>query len=334
MIRLQKRLITYSLISLLLMLVCLFSLLVYLVLHPQNVFRLLVIFITTGALLFISTFFFLRWGTRSISRSVSLLSEKITALSRGEQDIMFHHSDTKEMQEIVRAAEILQYEMVSREKERRQWTQDITHDLRTPITAIKSQLQAVRDGVFSLDENRYNLLFKELGIIEKMVGDFSLLSRIESPEMKLHQKWVLSGRLMDTLLHRFDPLSHERNIRLKGEVGNFYFKTDENLFLRAASNLVQNAFQYTSSGSEVKISLTIEKNQIRFIVENPGMIPEEDLPYIFQRLYRGEKSRTTTGSGLGLTIAKSIAQLHNGDIQARNSDHETSLFEMTINMTF
>jgi len=334
MIRLQKRLITYSLISLLLMLLCLFLLVVYLVLHPQNVFRLIVIFAFTGAFLFLSTFLFLRWGTRSISRSVSLLSEKITALSRGEQDILFQHSDTKEMQEIVRAAEILQYEMVSREKERRQWTQDITHDLRTPITAIKSQLQAVRDGVFPMDEERYNLLFKELGIIEKMVGDFSLLSRIESPEMKLHQKWVLSGRLMDTLLHRFDPLSHERNIRLKGEVGNFYFKTDENLFLRAASNLVQNAFQYTGSGSEVKISLTIEKNQIRFIVENPGMIPEEDLPHIFQRLYRGEKSRTTTGSGLGLTIAKSIAQLHNGDIQARNSDYGTSLFEMTINMTF
>lgn len=271
-------------------------------------------------------------STRRIGFTISLLSGKITNLSRGERDIYFNHSDTEELQEIARAAEILQYELMIREKERRQWTQDITHDLRTPITALKSQLQAIKDGVFPLDSGRYNQLFRELGIIEKMVQDFALLSRIESPEMKMHQHWVLSTRLLESLTNRFLVQAHDLGISLETEADTFYFKVDEDLFLRAASNLIQNAFSYSVKGSFIGICLRIHQNQILFSVENEGTIPEEDLPHIFQRLYRGEKSRTTSGSGLGLTIAKSIAQLHNGDIQARNHGEGRTLFEMTINM--
>jgi two-component system sensor histidine kinase BaeS len=272
--------------------------------------------------------------TKKVSKAVNLLSRKITALSHGQRNIFFNHSRTYELQEIARAAEVLQYELLSKEKERRRWTQDITHDLRTPITAIKSQLQAVRDGIFFLDKDRYDLLFRELGIVEKMVQDFALLSRIESPEMILHQQWLLSRRVVSNLLSRFTAQALERNIQLQQNGVEFYFKADEGLLTRAVSNLIQNAFQHCSDGGTIEVTLYIRKNQILFSVKNPGTIPEEDLPLIFQRLYRGEKSRTTSGSGLGLTIAKSIAQLHRGDIQAKNSPDGYTIFEMVINMEF
>lgn len=292
------------------------------------------VYIFLSLMLIIGSGLWTLWNSRKISYSVQLLSKKLTAMARGERDILFSQNSTFELQEIVRAAEVLQYELMNREKERRQWTQDITHDLRTPITAIKTQLQAVHDGVFLLDEDRYNLLFRELGIVEKMVQDFALLSRIESPEMHLHERWISGPQLLKNLVSRFTALAHENEVDLKEQAANFYFKADENLLIRAASNLVQNAFQHTPKGGTISIELKIRKNQILLRIENPGTIPDEDLPHIFQRLYRGEKSRTSSGSGLGLTIAKSIAQLHRGDVTAQNSSRKTTLFEMTINMAF
>jgi len=334
MIGIQKKLIAHTSLNILVVMIAFFALQTFLCSLTWSLTLKIISYLVTAILLGLFSYWYILATTRSVSDSVKGVAEDIQALSRGDEDIHFKQSNTLEIQEIVKAAEILQFEIMNGEKERRQWTQDITHDLRTPITAIKSQLQAVRDGVFSMDEERYTLLFRELGIIEKMVQDFALLGRIESPEMKMHQKWVLSQRLMESLVQRFDMQTRDRNIRLIPEAGYFYFKTDDNLFLRAASNLIQNAMQYTHADSEILLKLVINQNQILFSVENPGMIPEEDLPFIFQRLYRGEKSRTTTGSGLGLTIAKSIAQLQKGDIQARNTDHGSTVFEMTINMVF
>ncbi len=267
-----------------------------------------------------------------LSLATKALSMKLTALANGEREVSFYTKNPSEFNEIAQAAELLQYELDKNEKERVRWSQDITHDLRTPITAMKIQLEGMRDGVLTPSEDRYRLLFKEINELEIMLSDFSLLNRIETPDLVLQKEWLSSEEIIKTLYERFNYLADKGGINLIARWDKFYFKADSSLFIRAASNLIQNALSYSSSGAEVHLSFRLYDNMIQLTVENPGNIPEEELPLLFQRLYRGESSRTTSGSGLGLTIAKSIAQLHQGDIQAMNSNRGTTLFIMTINM--
>jgi two-component system sensor histidine kinase BaeS len=270
--------------------------------------------------------------TQAFSRGTSTLSHKLAALANGEREVNFFIREPSEFNEIAQAAELLQYELDKNEKERIRWSSDITHDLRTPISAMKIQLEGMRDGVLSTTDDRYRLLFKEISELENMLSDFSLLNRIETPDMFIQMEWLSSEEIMNTLYERFNIQAVKRDITLKAHWDSFYFKADSSLFIRAASNLIQNALSYTSGGSDVQLSFKLYDNMIQLTVENPGNIPEEELPLLFQRLYRGESSRTTSGTGLGLTIAKSIAQLHQGDIQAMNSNRDTTLFIMTINM--
>ncbi|MDC7219504.1 MAG: HAMP domain-containing sensor histidine kinase [Spirochaetales bacterium] len=270
--------------------------------------------------------------TDSLSLATRSLSMKLTALANGEREVSFYTKNPSEFNEIAQAAELLQYELDKNEKERVRWSQDITHDLRTPVTAMKIQLEGMRDGVLSHSKERYDILFKEINELEIMLSDFSLLNRIETPDLVLQKEWLSSEEIINSLTGRFRPQADKDGINLISRWDKFYFKADSSLFLRAASNLVQNALSYSSSGSEVHLSFRLYDNMIQLTVENPGTIPEEELPLLFQRLYRGESSRTTSGSGLGLTIAKSIAQHHQGDIQAMNSNRGTTLFIMTINM--
>jgi two-component system, OmpR family, sensor histidine kinase BaeS len=268
----------------------------------------------------------------ALSLATRSLSMKLTSLANGDREVSFYTKNPSEFNEIAQAAELLQYELDKNEKERVRWSQDITHDLRTPITAMKIQLEGMRDGVLTPSESRYQLLFKEINELEIMLSDFSLLNRIETPDLVLQKEWLSSEEIIQTLYGRFSILADKEGINLIARWDKFYFKADSSLFIRAASNLIQNALTYSSSGAEVHLSFRLYDNMIQLTVENPGTIPEEELPLLFQRLYRGESSRTTSGSGLGLTIAKSIAQLHQGDIQAMNSNRGTTLFIMTINM--
>lgn len=274
-----------------------------------------------------------RWRRLSRrSQDTAAFAKKLTALANGQRNVNFHVSGESGFSEIAQAADLLQYELDRNERERIRWSQDITHDLRTPITAMKIQIEGMRDGILDTTPERYDLLFKEMNELEIMLSDFSLLNKIETPDMVLQMEWLYSEEIMNTLWDRFNILAEKSGLRLKADWDTFYFKADSSLFIRAASNLIQNALSYSSAGSDVNLSFKLYENMMQLIVENPGNIPEEELPLLFQRLYRGETSRNSSGSGLGLTIAKTIAQLHSGDIQAMNSNRGTTLFIMTINM--
>ena len=104
---------------------------------------------------------------------------------------------------------------------------------------------------------------------------------------------------------------------------NFNFKADPLLLMRCVSNLLQNAFQYTAEGGEVTLCTEkLEENRIKISVLNTGAISGEDIPHVFDRLYRGDRSRSTAGSGFGLSIAQAIAILHGGKIEVRNATDE------------
>lgn len=231
-----------------------------------------------------------------------------------------------EFDRILDSVKKLKNRLLHEETLRRQWMQDISHDLRTPLTAVKMQVEGMNDGVLDATAERFAALYSELTLIEKLVWNLQDLSRFESPEMKISPADVNAWKFADDVSSRFVLLAEKKKIKFtvqKKCAGDFEFLADSLLLMRCVSNLLQNAFQYTAEGGEVALVIeNASENRAKISVMNTGAISEEDIPHVFDRLYRGDRSRSTAGSGLGLSIAQAIANLHGGKIEVQNEKNE------------
>jgi two-component system, OmpR family, sensor histidine kinase BaeS len=260
------------------------------------------------------------------SKQTSSLVDEITALSNGSRSISFTHLDTTEFDRIATSEEKLQNQLLKEESLRRQWMQDVSHDLRTPVTAVKVQLEAMDDGVLPATKERLSSLLNELNHIEKLVTNLHDLSKYESPEMKITPVTIYPQAFITDTKERFELLSSQKKIVLSCSAAfSEPFTADEFLLQRCVSNIVQNAIQYTISGGSICVTMAYADpgplhKTISIETKNTGELSKEDIAHVFDRLYRGDKSRTSGGSGLGLSIAKAIMDLHSGTIGVENKD--------------
>ncbi len=213
---------------------------------------------------------------------------------------------------------MLQEKLADEERLRGQWTADVAHDLRTPLAALRSQLEAMTDGVLPVTPDRLQRASAELSRVEALVTDLGELSRIESPGMRPVFADVDAGRFLSELCQRFQFEAGKRGIAFAcASDPGLVFSADSHLLHRAATNVLQNAFQHVPERGRVAVSIGAGGPQVAIRIENTGSIPEEEIPLVFDRLHRGEHSRHSPGSGLGLTIAKAVMELHGGSITDR-----------------
>ena len=267
--------------------------------------------------------------SNKLSRDADDLSRGLNRLAGGKRDVVFPDKGSKEILSISESALALQKELIQDEERRKQWAQDIAHDLRTPITAVKAQIEAIIDGVFKPENSRFNKLLKELKRLENLVEDMNSLSRIESSETELNTADVKTTDIAGILKERFEILADEKKIKLKLKAEDFFIQCDIHLLIRALSNLLQNSIKYSESGSIVSIDISKKEDNAIITVDNPGHIDDSEIDKIFDRLYRGETGRSSEGSGLGLTIAAVIVGQHRGKIRAENIQ---SMVRLTVSL--
>lgn len=263
----------------------------------------------------------------TFSKQTKSLVDEITSLGDGKRNIVFTHSNTAEFDLIATSEEKLQDQLLKEESLRRQWMLDVSHDLRTPVTAVKVQLEAMHDGVLATTKSRFDSLLSELTHIERLVNNLHDLSRYESPEMKIHLTLIDPGEFTDTMKEQFSILAEQKGLSYTCtcETG-IPFAADDFLLQRCVANVIQNAVKYTEGNGNIFFDMTQnESNEIVIEVKNTGTLSDENLAHVFDRLYRGDKSRTDGGSGLGLSIAKAIMSLHHGSISIANKDGYVSL---------
>ncbi|GEM_PF-369924 len=268
-----------------------------------------------------------------ISRQSRTVAEGLTAISGGRRDVAFPQNLVQELQVIAQNAEKLQERLSREETLRRQWSSDIAHDLRTPITSLRGQLEGMLDGVFPLSQERIEKIYREVLRMQALVQDLSELNRIESPEFRPNRTLVYPPKLVSDLKSRFEVVASEKGSSLEGSWSVEQFPADEKLIFRALSNLVQNALQYGNPG-RVEVRFTEQDGWVRIEVTNPGTIPEEQVPFLFRRLYRGDPSRSGEGSGLGLSIVEAIVKAHGGKVEFYNTEDGQSRFRIFLHKTF
>jgi two-component system sensor histidine kinase BaeS len=214
---------------------------------------------------------------------------------------------------------------------RRQWAADIAHDLRTPIAALKSQFEGMIDGVLELTRDRIAKNSIELLRIETLINDLGELTRLESPEIRIHRESIDADLFFKELNNRFEHEFEKNRLSIMWEKGVDTFTGDEGLVLRAVSNFISNAIRHTPEGGKIRIAIDKNGKDYTISVFNSGEgIPREEIAKVFDRLYRGEYARKTPGSGLGLTISQKIAELHAGKVTIKSSNDHGTTVEMRI----
>lgn len=261
--------------------------------------------------------------SRAVGRQASTLSEGLRRLASGERDVEFPVSAAREMRSIAESAVALQKQLSQEERLRRQWTQDIAHDLRTPVAALKAQFEAIQEGVVAATPERLTSVYSEVERIDELVNDLRELSRIESPEWKISPADLELEPFVRRLESRFKPLAEEKGIEFGAGAASTRFVADEHMLSRALSNVLLNAVQHTEPGGTIRLHAYEEQGSVCFNVENTGHVNETDIPHVFDRLYRGENSRGSRGSGLGLSITKAVVEAHNGTVHMYQSGDRT-----------
>lgn len=210
---------------------------------------------------------------------------------------------------------------------------DVSHELRTPLTVIKGNVDLMR-RMKQLDEESLTSIDQEAGRLTRLVGGLILLIQAESGKLALNLKPVELDTLILEVFHEMRILAGT-NVRLKlADIDQVQVNGDRDRLKQVLVNLVANAIQYTPQGGEVFMSLAIIGEQARIIVRDTGPgIPSADLPYIFERFYRAEKSRTrtrTSGFGLGLSIVQWIVENHGGTIKVESKEGQGTTFAIWL----
>jgi two-component system OmpR family sensor kinase len=206
----------------------------------------------------------------------------------------------------------------------RRFIADVGHELRTPLTVIKGNVDLMRRMGCSDDESLESIE-SEVDRLTRLVGDLLLLAQAESGKLPLDRRIVELDTVLLEVLHQMRVLARNRlNMRL-GDIDQVLVCGDQDRLKQVLVNLVGNAIQYTPDGGEVIVGLGKVENQAKLTVSDTGPgIPAEDLPHVFERFYRGEKSRTRgrdgKGFGLGLSIAYWIVRNHGGRIEVDSKE--------------
>jgi heavy metal sensor kinase len=212
---------------------------------------------------------------------------------------------------------------------------DVSHELRTPLTVIKGNVDLMRK-LKEADEDLLNSIDQEAGRLNRLVSGLLMLAQAESGKLPLNFSRVELDLLLTEVFTELRVLAGNK-VRLHlNQIDEAIVNGDRDRLKQVLLNLVANAIQYTPQGGEVFLSLARIGEQARIIVRDTGPgIPAEDLPYIFERFYRAEKSRTrskTSGFGLGLSITKWIVEQHGGQIKVESKEGEGTTFVIWVNV--
>jgi signal transduction histidine kinase len=212
---------------------------------------------------------------------------------------------------------------------------DVSHELRTPLTAIKGNVGLIRK--FGADEESLNGIEVEVDRLNRLVGDLLLLNQAESGMMPFDMTKVeLDSLIMDVIKQM--AVIGGQNVKIKlSAIEPLVIYGDMDRLKQVFINLISNAISYTKKGDTVDVAVKQENDHAVVSIEDHGPgIPENDLEHIFERFYRGDKSRTHTsnsGFGLGLSIAKWITEKHNGKIEVQSTVGKGTIFKVLLPMS-
>ncbi|MEW6717029.1 MAG: ATP-binding protein [Chloroflexota bacterium] len=260
---------------------------------------------------------------RQIVSPLRALSQSAQAIAGGDlrQRVTLHSDD--EIGQVARSFNHMAESLSQADVQRRNMIADIAHELRTPLTVVQGSLEALMDGVYDLTPDNVATVHKQTVVLTRLVADLRDLALAEAGQLRLERKAVSIAGIISQVSEGLEIQAQEKGVVLKFERAEDIPRilADEQRIAQVLYNLMSNALRHTPAGGTVTTSAELREARVLISVRDTGTgIPPEDLPHVFERFYRADRSRarSTGGSGLGLTIAKQIVEAHGGQIWAQS----------------
>jgi two-component system sensor histidine kinase BaeS len=229
-------------------------------------------------------------------------------------------------------------ELERTEEQRRNLTADVAHELRTPLHIIQGNLEGVLDGVYEPTPEHINATLEETHLLARLIEDLRMLSAAESGQLVLRTEPVRAGDLLADAATSFGGVAEAAGIDLRVEAAddaaNTLLTVDAARMNQVLGNLVANALRYTPEGGAITLGARRAAGGVTLTVRDTGVgIPAEDLPFVFDRFWRGDRARTHAegvGGGLGLPIARQLVELHGGQIEVDSAAGQGTIFTIWL----
>jgi signal transduction histidine kinase len=276
------------------------------------------------------------WGlSRAISRPVVNLTGATRAVAAGDLSVRVHGRYPGELGELASSFNHMIEELDRSDELRRNLTADVAHELRTPLSVVRGKLEGVLDGVYPATPEHLEPVLEEIQLLTQLVEDLRLLALTEAGQLPLEKRAMDVGDLLRDAQVNFSPQASDRGVTLALDLPPALpqVMADWRRIAQVLGNLVTNALRHTPQGGCVTLSAAAGEGVVELSVADTGTgVSPEDSPYIFERFWRGAKSRSRAGggTGLGLAIAKHLVEAHGGEIGVRSIPGKGSKFWFTL----
>jgi signal transduction histidine kinase len=275
-------------------------------------------FLLIGMLLIISLLILIgRKMTNRIVQPIKQMEKIAKEIAQGDFSIRLAVNGEDEIASLGKSINVMSSNLEEVDRNRREFLGNVSHELRTPISYLKGYSEALGEGIIT-PEKYVEITRKETDRMNQLVHDLLDLAQLEGDSYPISKEPIIFSELVKDVWNRFEWKRNEKilvtEFNLDEEV---VVNGDHGRLDQVVDNLLSNAIKYTHEKGKIKISVLQENTLGVLIIEDEGIgIPEEDLPFIFERFYRVEKARTrkSGGTGLGLSIVQKIVHKHNGEV--------------------
>jgi signal transduction histidine kinase len=316
----------------------------------------------SGVLLALAAFF-----AQRISRPIRGITAASQALAAGQLDVQAPGARVRELDDLARSFNAMARALSQADRQRRQMTADVAHELRTPLSIIKGRLEGLQDGVYTATPEEIERLLGATALLERLIEDLRLLALAEAGQLALYTEQLEPREMLQDAAQAFSGQAAEQSVTLEiATPGDLpLVEADPQRMAQVFANLIANALRYTPAGGTITLEATTDhrrdtetqrhgdvaivdlpvspspglaglppsvvgrRSSVVFQVRDTGQgIAPDDLPHVFDRFYRADRSRTrgSGGAGLGLAIAKQIVVAHSGAIWAESElGHGTTI---------
>jgi signal transduction histidine kinase len=241
---------------------------------------------------------------------------------------------TVETKALARAFNSMCAQLAEAESLRQRMATDIAHELRTPVSVLRGHLEAMRDGIFALDQEHLAVAHEQTLYLGRLVDDLRVLTLAEAKHLPLNISPMLLSETAGEMVERFRPLALDADVQLTFSTSapNVYIQADAQRLRQVLGNLLTNALRHTPSKGEITVTVWQVTDRIRLAVRNTGShLTGDDAQHVFLPFWRASESREhdTGGSGLGLAISRQLIELHQGKMWVESSQAQVSfIFEL------
>lgn len=284
-------------------------------------------FILAGVLTVFLTIIIIFFLSKGITKPLIKMKEATSQISKGNYSVSIPKTSDDELGDLAKSIELLARGLNHLTKERSQFLASISHELRTPLTYIKGYADIVNKRTLSDDERgKYlTIIVDESNRLSQLIKELFNLAKMDQNSFVIHKERIDLNQFFKKIKQRLSPAFQEKKMYFELECEtNICLHADPLRLEQILFNLLDNSMKYSEEGALIELKAWKNKNSVHVTVQDNGKgIPNEDIPYIFHRFYRVDKSRTRSlgGTGLGLAIVKELVQAHDAEIKINSKEN-------------